>query len=102
MAEIEFFKTNQLIWLDETGCDRRDHTRKMGYALRGERPVCKRILHRGQRISAITAMSCDGVIALQLNGGTLNGDKFVQFITEILIPEMYQFDGTNQISTDIA
>ena len=43
MAEMSFFNVDQLVWLDETGCDRRD-IRKMGYALNGERPACKHIL----------------------------------------------------------
>ena len=30
MAEIDI---NQIVWLDETGCDRRDYLRKFGYAL---------------------------------------------------------------------
>ena len=95
MAEMQFFTTDQLVWLDETGCDKRDHIRKMGYAMKGDRPVYHRILHRGQRISAIAAMCSDGVIALELEGGTYNGDKFVEFITGTLIPEMFQFDGSN-------
>ena len=42
MADMQFFHTNQIVWLDETGCDRRDQIRKYGYSLRGERPVCHR------------------------------------------------------------
>jgi hypothetical protein len=95
MAEMEFFNIDQIVWLDETGCDKRDHVRKMGYAMKGERPVYKRILHRGQRISAVAAMCSDGVIALEMDGGTYNGDKFVEFITGTLIPEMCQFDGSS-------
>lgn len=95
MAEMQFFNVDQLVWLDETGCDKRDHIRKMGYAMKGERPICKRLLHRGQRISAVAAMCSDGVIALKLEVGTFNGDKFTQFVTETLIPEMLQFDGLN-------
>ena len=95
MAEMQFFSIEQIVWLDETGSDNRDHVRKMGYAMRGDRPVYHRILHRGQRISAIAAMSSDGVIALGLQEGTYNGDKFVEFVTGTLIPSMCQFNGSN-------
>ena len=88
MAEMQFFNVNQLVWVDETGCDRRDNVRKMGYAMKGERPVYHRHLHRGQRISAVAALCSDGVIALELGGGTFNGEKFVEFITGTLIPDM--------------
>ena len=71
--------------------------KKCGYALRGEYPVYHRFLHRGQRtcISAIAALSADGVIALELTKGTVDGSKFVDFIQGKLIPEMQPFDGEN-------
>lgn len=95
MAEVSFFTIDQLVWLDETGCDKRDHVRKMGYSMKGDRPVYHSILHRGQRVSAIAAMCCEGVIALELQEGTFNGDKFMEFLTCILIPQMCQFDGSS-------
>ena len=35
-AEMLCFNIEQLVWLDETGSDRRDYARKMGYSMRGE------------------------------------------------------------------
>ena len=40
----------------------------------------------------------DGVIALELQEGTYNGDKFIEFITGTLIPQMSQFDGSSSRS----
>ena len=48
-------------FIDETGCNGKDHTRKFGYALRGNNVVGQRWLHRGTRISAITAMTYSGI-----------------------------------------
>ena len=98
MAEIQFFNVEQLVRLDEPGSDNRDHVRKMGYAMRGDRPVYHRLLHRGQRSSSVAAMCSDGVIALELQEGTFNGYKFVEFIAGSLIPEMNQFDGSSERS----
>ena len=42
-----------------------------------ERPVYHRLLHRSNKISAITAMSTDGIIALELFQKTLNGHRFL-------------------------
>ena len=53
-----------------------------------------RILHRG-RISATVAMCSDGVIALE---GPYNGDKFTEFITGTVIPQMFQSDSNNSRS----
>ena len=45
MAEVQLYKKEQFVWIDETGCDKRDNIRKFGYAMRGERPVYHRFLH---------------------------------------------------------
>ena len=44
MAEVQYHRTDQFVWIDETESDRRDHIRKSGYALRGERPVYHRMV----------------------------------------------------------
>ena len=56
MAEMDFFDISQIVWLDETGSDKRDNIRKFGYSLKGQRPVYHRLLHRGKRISAVAAI----------------------------------------------
>ena len=76
----------------------RDHIRKFGSALRGERPVYHRFLHRGERISVITAVSTDGVVAYELHKGTVSGDRFLDFVHGSLIPNMLPYDGLNPYS----
>lgn len=98
MAEMQFFSIDQIVWLDETGCDKRDHIRRFGYAMRGEYPACHRFIQRGRRVSAVAAMCSEGVIAVELIEGTFNGDKFVEFVTGTLVPQMHQFDGTSSRS----
>ena len=98
MAEMDFFDISQIVWLDETGSDKRDNIRKFGYSLKGQRPVYHRLLHRGKRISAVAAICTDGLVALELNDGTFNGEKFKDFILGTLIPQMQQFDGSSKRS----
>lgn len=86
MAEILFLDVNQLVWLDETGSDNRDRIHKFGYSLKGEPPIYNRILHRGGRISAICAMSTDSLLAYTFMKGTVNGEKFLEFIQGTLVP----------------
>ena len=95
MAEIQFFGVNQLVWVDETGSDNRDSIRKFGYSLKGKPPVYNRFLHRGERISAICAMSTNGVLEYTFTKGTVNGEVFLDFIQGTLIAEMLPFDGEN-------
>ena len=98
MSQALFFKKEMLVWVDETGCDKRDHIRRYGYALRGDRPVYHCLLERGSRVSAIAAISNERVLALELTQGTVDSFKFFDFLRGKLIPEMEMFDGINKHS----
>lgn len=93
MAQALLYNKEMYVWLDETGCDRRNYMRKYGYALKGQVPQCHRLLVRGERISAIAAIATDGLVSLQLTTGTVNSDIFYDFIRGSVIPQMNPFDG---------
>ena len=95
MAQCSVFSRNQFVWVDETGSDKRDHVRKYGYAIRGTTPVSHRLLARGQRVNAIAALSAEGIIAVDLVSGSVNGEKFFDFLRGSLIPNMMPYDGQN-------
>ena len=95
IANISFYPVDQLVWVDETGCNAKDHTRKFGYELKGETPVYHRFLVRGKRVSSITAMSVDGIVAYDLTASTVNGEKFLDFLRATLVPEMMPYNGSN-------
>ena len=61
--------------------------------MRGITPVYHRILARGRRISAISAISDNGPVGVELTYGTVNGDIFADFVRGTLIPEMEPFNG---------
>ena len=71
ITHIYNFDVNMLVWLDETGTDKRDQLRKYGYALRGDTPHYHRLLSRGQRTNAIACMCIEGIVALELVNGTV-------------------------------
>ncbi len=95
-ATVADFTSDQLVWLDETGSDARNHIRKYGYSLRGITPVYLRLLVIGRRVSAITAISNDGLVGVELTHGSVNGDVFADFVRGTLIPEMQSFDGSSE------
>ena len=74
VANVFTFSKEMFVWVDETGSKMKDMLRKYGYALRGERAVCPRLLVRGQRISAISAMSTEGIVANELTNDSVNGE----------------------------
>ena len=54
--------------------DKRGQLRKYGYALRGITPVYTRFISKGERMNAIASMSTEGIIALEIVKGSVNGD----------------------------
>ena len=101
IANVAYFPKEMLVWVDETGCDKRDLLRKYGYAFRGERATCQRLLVWGRRISAIAALSCRGIVDVSITNQSVDGEKFYDFVRGCLIPNMLPFDGTNPTSVVI-
>ena len=82
MADVSIFDPSIVIWIDESGCDKRNTIRKYGYSIRGM-PLCEQhLLVRGTRYSAIPIISMSGVLDVYLAEGTVDGRKFVKFIRE--------------------
>lgn len=93
MARVLQFSGDMLVFVDETGSDRRDMLRKYGYSFRGTPPFCHSMFSRGRRISAIVAIAADGVVGYELHTTTVNSDIFIDFVRGTLIPELTPFDG---------
>ncbi len=92
MADVAMYDPQMLVWIDETGCDRRNATRKYAYSLRGITPCDHRILIRGQRYSVITVMSMKGVLDAYVVESSVNGDVFEEFARKCLLPILQPFD----------
>ena len=100
-AEILVYDPHMLVWIDETGCDRRHSTRKYGYSVRGI-PICdQRILIRGIRYTAIPVLSTDGIHDVFIAEGTMNGERFSNFVRNVLLPHLNPFNGVNPRSVVI-
>ncbi|XP_065915597.1 uncharacterized protein [Dysidea avara] len=89
----EFF-----VFVDEMGSDKRDQKRKHAYSLRGSTPTVKRFLYRGQHISAIAAITCNGILDFSIHVGGVTADVFDNFLSSVLLPHLQPFDGINPCS----
>ena len=58
---------------------------RLGYALS---PIQHEIIHKGSRISAITAMASAGVVAVEVATRSVNREVFFDFVHIQLIPQM--------------
>ena len=95
------YDPTMFIWLDETGCDRQHMIRKYGYSIRGI-PLChQRLLVRDKRYNAIPILSLEVIHYVYLAEGTMNGDRFVKFVRDCLLPHLMSFNGVNPRSVVI-
>jgi hypothetical protein len=60
--EVSFLRSDQLVFLDETGVDRSIGIHSKGWARRGKRPRQVKRFHRGHRFQILPAYTQDGVI----------------------------------------
>ena len=101
VVDVSEYETEMLIFLDETGADRRNCIRRRGYSMRGI-PLRKHsLLVRGERVSGIAIMSINGILDVSVNKGTTNGDVFHDFVQKFLLPLLQPFDGVNPHSVVI-
>ena len=67
MAEMTAYEPEMLVFVDETGTDKRSSLRKYGYALKGKQAVVEKVLVRGKRHSVISAMGIDGILDILIS-----------------------------------
>lgn len=101
VSEVRLYKDHFMIYVDETGCDRRNALRKYAYSVRGRPAQCQKLLVRGERISVVAAMTIQGILDLKLVRETVKGDDFVNFVENQLLPNLMNFDGHNSNSVVI-
>ena len=95
VAKVSMYRPEMLVYLDESGCDRRDCLRKKGYSLRGKPAKLQRLLVRGQRVSVIAFLSFVGLLDLQLVTEAVDSVIFYDFVQEVLLPHLMPFSGQN-------
>lgn len=101
MADVSVYDPSMLIWIDESGCDRRNCMRKRGYSVRGLPPRDHRLLVRGTRFSAIPVMTVEGIHDVYLMEGNVNSERFEEFITHCLSAFLQPFNWINPRSVVI-
>ncbi len=93
--DVSVYSCDMFVFIDETGADRRNRLRKYGYSIRGKPAISNSLLFRGERVSAITCMSVNGILDVKTIKETSNGDIFYDFVQTHLIPHLLPFNGVN-------
>lgn len=97
MADMGHHSARELIFIDETGIDRRRLGRDTGYALRGQRAETRRTVQNSQRISVISAIGYDGYLCTRVlpPGQTVTSGVFNQFLRQDVVPLLNLYNGRN-------
>lgn len=93
--EFNYFNPSMIVWIDETGFDKRNSLRKYGYGIRGLPPVSHSLKLRGKRYSAITILSTAGVEDVHIVDESVNGEGFLFFVRKCLLPILMPYNGLN-------
>ena len=101
MAEISAYDPSMLIWLDETGSNKRNAVREYGYALRGMAPRNYTFKCGGKRYTSIASMSIGGLEDVYVTDGNVNGESFLDYVRRSLLPTLMPFNGINPKSVVI-
>jgi hypothetical protein len=81
----------KLVFLDETGANTK-MTRRYGRAPRGER-VVGRVPHGHWKTTTfVAALRSEGLVAPMVIDGAMNGDLFVAYVRQVLVPTLQPGD----------
>ena len=95
MSDVAIYPRKTLLFVDETGTDRKDTIRKYGYSLRGKPMKAQKLLVRGEHISSVAVMSMEGIVAIKIASSSVDGDAFYDFVCTSLLTKLMPFDGAN-------
>lgn len=82
--ELSEFSSFHLVFVDESGCDKRVGHRRTGWSPRGVAPVQVARFHRGERYHILPAYAQDGIVHFQVYQGNTDGSVFEEFIRDLL------------------
>jgi transposase len=84
LHNLSEFRSYHLVYVDESGCDKRIGFRRTGWSPLGVTPVQIAQFRRGQRFQILPAYSQDGVLLARVFQGPTNSDVFEDFIEQLL------------------
>lgn len=95
MSEVSQYDAGLFVFVDESGCNRKNSMRRYGYSLRGYPARSFQFLSQGKRYSAIGIMTTTLLLDCYIVEGTVDGDAFYQFVQSSLLPHLLPFNGSN-------
>ena len=81
--ELTAFASHHLIYIDESGCDKRVGFRRTGWSPLGIAPVQMEKFYRGQRHHILPAYTQDRILLARIYQGSTDAEVFEDFLEEL-------------------
>ena len=85
LHNLSDFKSYHLVYVDESGCDKRVGFRRTGWAPIGKAPLQVTQFHRDQRYQILPAYAQDGIVLSRVFRGSTDATVFEGFLAELLL-----------------
>jgi DDE superfamily endonuclease len=84
LSNLSSFRSYHLVYVDESGCDKRIGFRRTGWSPLGVTPVKITRFQCEQRYQILPAYSQDGILLARVFQGSIDGVIFEDFIEQLL------------------
>jgi hypothetical protein len=91
IANIGRYKTEQLVFMDESSKDERTSTRLYGYSEVNSRAIKKVIFVRGKRYTLLPALTEQGIIAVDIMEGSCTKQRFKEFVVSQVVSLLFYY-----------
>lgn len=81
--KLSEFRSYQLVYVDESGCDGRVGLRRTGWSPQGLTLIQVTRLHRGRRYQILPAYTQDGILFSRVLQGSIDGAIFEEFVEQL-------------------
>ena len=92
--EMSYIPAHMLVWIDESGSNKMIEIREYGYSLRGITPTNFKSVSNSKMYSMIPIVTSGGIEDVFIIDKNVNGDTFLQFVKQCLVPLLQHFNGT--------
>lgn len=84
LYQLSAFSSYHLVYIDESGCDKRAGFRRTGWSPLGTTPVQVARFHRDQRYQILPAYTQDGIVYSRIFQGSTDTTVFEDYLQELL------------------
>lgn len=84
LLQLSDFRSYHLVFIDESGCDKRAGFRRTGWSPRGVAPVQVSHFQRSQRYQILPAYCQDGILLSRVFQGSTDTTSFEDFVEQLL------------------